>query len=144
VSGQPDERQSGSVTLWLMITAVALFAAMGLVSDGGQALAVKGQAISDAYGAARAGAEALDQASFARGGPPSPDATAAQAAAVAFLARAGVGPGQAQIVVTTAEVTVTVQLSAPTPLLGAVGVGPFTVTGRGNARAIYGLRGPTP
>jgi hypothetical protein len=142
--GQPIRGETGSVTLWLVIMTVAMFGAIGLVSDGGRALAVKGRAIAEAYGAARAGAEALDQGGFARGGPPTPDVAAAQGAAAAFLASAGVPAGQYQIVVNAQEVTVTVHLSSPTPILSAIGVGPRNVSGRGNARAIYGLRGPQP
>ena len=140
----PGRDERGSVTLWLMITAVGLFAAVGLVADGGTALAAKGRAITDAYGAARAGAEALDLGAFAQGGPIGPDATAAERAATAFLYRAGADPARAQIAVSRQEVTVTVQLTSPTPLLGAVGFGPITVTGRGQARAVYGVAGTGP
>jgi hypothetical protein len=139
-----DRGEAGSVTLWLMVMVLAMFAAVGLVFDGGRALAVKGTAISDAYGAARAGAEALDRVSFARGGAPTPDPTVAQAAANAFLAKAGVGAGQAQVAVNPPEVTVIVRLSSPNQILGAVGLASFTLSGTGHARAIYGVRGPQP
>lgn len=140
---EPRE-ETGSVILWLMIMAVAMFAAVGLVSDGGRAMAVKGTAISDAYGAARAGAQALDRASFAAGGTPTPDAAAAKAAASIFLSQAGVSPGQALIAVNPPEVTVTVTLTSANDLLAAVGIGQFTVTGSGSSRAVYGVRGPRP
>jgi hypothetical protein len=136
-----DER--GSVTVWLIIMTVAMMAAVGYVSDGGAALAAKGQAIGDAYGAARAGAEVLDQNSFAAGGAPTPDVAGAQAAAAQFLTQAGVDPSQYQIVVSAQQVAVTVHLTSPTPILGAVGVGPFTVTGTGSAQAVYGVEGPS-
>jgi hypothetical protein len=142
VQRRRDER--GSVTLWLVIMTVAMFAGMGLVTDGGQAMATKGQAISDAYGAARAGAEALDQASFAVGGPPRPDIAGAQNAVAAFLSAAGVASGQYQVSVTAQEVTVTVHLSSPVPILAAIGVQPFHVSGQGSAQAVYGVRGPLP
>jgi hypothetical protein len=45
-----DHGEAGSVTLWLMVMVLAMFAAIGLVFDGGRALALKGTAISDAYG----------------------------------------------------------------------------------------------
>ena len=122
----------------------ALIAAIGLVFDGGEALAVKGQAISDAYGAARAGAEALDQDQFARGGPAKPNGAAAVSAASTFLSAAGVPAGQATVAVNGAVVTVTVRLTSPATILGAVGASSFRVTGSGSARAIYGLRGPQP
>ncbi|HEX3542283.1 MAG TPA: hypothetical protein VHT75_17750 [Acidimicrobiales bacterium] len=137
-----DER--GSVTLWLVIMTVALIAAIGLVYDGGEALAVKGQAISDAYGAARAGAQALDVDQFARGGPAAPNAGAAVSAASTFLSAAGVAMGQATIAVNGPVVTVTVRLTSPATILGAVGARSFRLTGTGSARAIYGVRGPQP
>lgn len=136
----PPER--GSVTLWLVIMTVAMIAAIGLVYDGGMALAAKGQAIADAYGAARAGAEALDQGSFARGGAILPDDAAATTAAQAFLAQAGVAPGQSTITVNGAVVTVSVHLSSPAAILAAVGGKAFSVVGQGSARAVYGVRGP--
>jgi hypothetical protein len=137
--GRSSSAERGSVTLWLVITVVGLFAAVGLVADGGQALAAKGRAISDAYGAARAGAEALDRAAFTQGGPPAPDPAAARSAAATFLSEAGADPGRALITITAQEVTVTVTLTSPTELLGALGINGLTVTGRGQARAIYGI-----
>jgi hypothetical protein len=137
-----DRAEQGSVTLWLVIVTVAMIAAIGLVFDGGEALAAKGQAIADAYGAARAGAEALDQGAFARGGTPTPDTDAATAASHAFLNEAGVGADDAEIAIDGAVVTVTVHLTSPATILGAVGAGTFHVTGQGSARAVFGVRGP--
>jgi hypothetical protein len=134
--------EKGSVTVWLVIVTVAMVAAIGLVFDGGTALALRGEAIADAYGAARAGAEALDQSSFARGGAPSPDTAAASSAALSFLSQLGVEPGRANVTVNGAVVTVTVHLSSPATILAAVGAGPFTLTGQGSARAVFGVRGP--
>jgi len=138
--GRVDE--AGSVTLWLVIMTVALLAAAGLVYDGGQALALKGMAINDAAGAARAGAEALDQAAFVAGGNPSPDPSAATAAAMTFLDQAGVPAGDATVSVSGALVSVTVHLTWPPAILSAVGAGTFHVSGSGAARAVYGVRGP--
>jgi hypothetical protein len=134
--------EKGSVTVWFVIMTLAMVAAIGLVFDGGTALALKGEAIADAYGAARAGAEALDQSSFARGGAPAPDPAAASIAALSFLSQVGVGVGNASVTVNGAVVTVTVRLSSPATILAAVGAGPFTLTGQGSARAVFGVRGP--
>ena len=136
--------EAGSVTLWLVVMTVAMIAAIGLVFDGGQAMATKGRAISDAFGAAHAGVEALDQSSFAGGSTPTPDPAAAVAAARSFLAQAGVGAGQSTVTVNGPEVDVTVRLSSPATILSSVGAGPFTVTGQGRARSTYGVRGPRP
>jgi len=135
----PDE--SGSVTLWLVIMTVAMFAAMGLVTDGGVAMATKGRAISDAYGAARAGANQLTQSSLrtGQGGTPVIDIGAAHQAAATFLRLSGVNPNQAQIAVTPHQVDVTVHLTSPAPILGSIGVKDFHVTGYGNARPFAGV-----
>lgn len=128
------------MTLWLVIMAVAMFAAIGLVSDGGQALATKGMAISDAYGAARAGAESLNETSLRSGqGPVTLDVAAARQAATTFLIQSGVAPGDAQITVSADQVTVIVHLTSPAPILGAVGVRGFHVTGQGSAQPVRGV-----
>ena len=115
--------EAGSITLWLAITAVALFAAAGLVLDGGEAMGAKTRAVADAYGAARAGADSLDQAGLATGAAPSPD------------------PAAAAVAVTAGQVSVTVRISQRTKILGVVGVGSITVTGHGTARPVYAVGG---
>jgi hypothetical protein len=123
-------RESGSVTLWVVIMTVAMFAGMGLVSDGGQAMVTKGTAISDAYQAARAGAQALNTSSVRTGQTnPAIDINAARRAAATFLTAAG----HYQIDVTTNQVTVTVHLTSPARILSAIGVHDFHVTGYGSA-----------
>jgi hypothetical protein len=133
-----DGAETGSVTLWLAVTVVVLFAAAGLVFDGGEAMGAKGRAVADAYGAARAGADALNRAQLAQGGPPTPDPVTAEAAARRFLAQAGVDPAGANVTVTGAVVAVRVQITEPTRILGVIGVGSITVTGQGTARPVFG------
>jgi hypothetical protein len=140
----PTRSQAGSITLWLTVMVVALFAASGLVYDGGEALAAKGRAVAAAYGAARAGANALDPARLAEGASPSADPSAATAAARDFLVQAGLDPGTATISVANGTVAVGVRITQPTRLLGVVGVSSLTVIGHGSARPIYGLTGGTP
>jgi hypothetical protein len=135
------QSEVGSITLWLAITAVALFAAAGLVLDGGEAMGAKSRAVADAYSAARAGADSLDQARLATGAAPSPDPAAATVAARSFLAQAGVDPAGATIAVTGGQVSVTVRISERTRILGVVGVGSITVTGHGTARPVYAVAG---
>ena len=133
--------EAGSITLWLAVTAVALFAAAGLVLDGGEAMGAKTRAVADAYGAARAGADSLNQAGLATGAGPSPDPVAASLAARTFLAQAGIDPAAAAVAVTAGQVSVTVRISQSTKILGVVGVGSITVTGRGTARPVYAVGG---
>ena len=54
------DNDRGSITAYLLITTVAIFALAGLVLDGGAALAAHGRAADVAQQAARAGADALD------------------------------------------------------------------------------------
>lgn len=140
---RPDD-QAGSVTLWATVMMVALFAAAGMVLDGGQAMAAKGRAVADAYGAARAGADALNRSQLAQGGPATPDPVAAGMAARQFLTQSGVDPARATVTVTGAVVTVGVEIREPTRLLGVVGVDHITVTGHGSARPSYRLVGGGP
>ena len=59
-----EEDDRGSITAYLLITTVAIFALAGLVLDGGAALAAHGRAADVAQQAARAGADALDETSL--------------------------------------------------------------------------------
>ena len=61
---RPEEDDRGSITAYLLITTVAIFALAGLVLDGGAALAAHGRAADVAQQAARAGADALDETSL--------------------------------------------------------------------------------
>jgi Flp pilus assembly protein TadG len=130
--------QDGSVTLWLLVMVVPLFAAVGLVVDGGSAMAAKATAISDAYGAARAGAQQLDLATYASTGDVVLDPAAARAAAESYLSAAGAP--DAQVDVAGDQVRVSVSLASPTHLLDLVGLSTMTVSGRGSATATYGVR----
>ena len=134
-------RERGSVTVFTLVTVTALFAGAGLVLDGGAATDTKAKAIGDAFGAARAGAEALARQQFAVNGSVVTDPAAARAAVLAYLARIG-ATGHAVTTVTGATVTVTVSLTSPTRLLDAFGLSSITVTGRGTATATYGTGGP--
>ena len=130
--------QAGSVTLWLAVMVVALFAAAGLVYDGGQALARDGRWPTPTGRPALAN-NSLDRAQLAEGAIPSPDPTAAVAAARAFLAQAGVDPDAATVTIAGGTSAVAVRITEPTHILGVVGVGSLTVTGHGVARPVYGL-----
>ncbi len=131
------------MALYVVITTVALLAGAGLVIDGGTALAARGRAIGDAYAAARAGAEALDQSAFATAGTVTDDPAAAAAAAHQALAVDGDDAG-AEVSVDGRVVTVRVTITAPTNLLGVVGIDTLTVHGEGSARAVYGVTGAQP
>ena len=132
----------GSVSLYVVISAVALFAVLGLVADGGAATTAKGRAISQAYGAARAGAQAMAPASFATTGTVTTDPAAARAAALRYLAQTGAADS-AIVTVTGRQVWVRVTLHQPARVLSMFGLREFTVTGEGSATAVYGVEAPS-
>ena len=80
--------QEGSITLWFAVLASALLAVVGLVWAGGDALAAKARAQSEAFAAARAGAQAVSTAGLAAGTVVL-DPVAANQAAEAVLGAAG-------------------------------------------------------
>lgn len=120
------------VTAFVVIFTLALLAMAGLVLDGGLALAAKVQAIDDAQGAARAGAQAIDLSLYRATGEITLDPQAAVADAERYLASAG---HTGAVAVAGNQVTVTVSLTQPTQILSVVGVERFTETGTGTATA---------
>jgi hypothetical protein len=110
---------------------LGLLCMLGLVTDGGLALAARVQAYGQAQEAARAGAEHLDQAALRGQGPVVVDPAAARSAATAFLAGSG-STGQATA--TTTSVTVTVHRSQPTQFLTLLGIEAINVSGTATAR----------
>lgn len=130
-----DER--GMVTGFVAIVTLALFMAAGLVIDGGNLLAVRRQAIDEANAAARAGAQALDVEALRANREVRVDPGAAVGAAEAYLRTAR---HQGSVTVRGDTVVVTVALPYRTTLLGLVGMGTRTVSGRGEARLVRGVR----
>lgn len=135
--------ESGSVSLYVVITVTALMAALGFVADIGAATVAKGQAIQDAYAAARAGADAMSATAFVTTGRVAADPAAARRAALAYLERLGAAQ-DATITVSGATVRVTVRQVEHTAVLSMFGLRQISVTGQGSATAVYGVQGPTP
>jgi Flp pilus assembly protein TadG len=139
VAGRPsrprfDER--GSVTLFAVVVVLGLLAMAGLVVDGGAKLTAQRRANNVAEQAARAGAQAADQAAL-RAGHTVLDPSRARLAALQYLSAAGHSAGR--ITVTGAALDVEVTASAPTAILGILGIHTLTVTGRGQARLLRGV-----
>ena len=128
--------EAGQVTAFVVIFAVALLLAAGLVLDGGYVLAAKRRAMNEAEGAARAGAATTALAGYRTSGPVRLDPAKAEAAARAYLAQTGHG---GEVAVAGDRVTVTVRFDQPLQILGLGGLGAQTVTGRGEARAVRGV-----
>lgn len=130
-----DER--GSISLFAVVIAAALFAAAGLVVDGGGGIRAASRASDIAEEAARAGAIA--------GESPGPDGLVAldtnraRDAAASWLAGAGVNPADAEISAATDLVTVRVRVRRDTTLLRLAGVTELNVEGTGSARPATGI-----
>ena len=129
-----DER--GAVTAFVATFTVALLAMAGLVSDGGLVLAARRQAINEAEAAARAGAQAIDLGALRSGEPVRLDPERARNLALDHLE----GTGHLGTVSVAGDVVrVRVRFERRPAILGAFGLGPVTVTGEGEARAVRGV-----
>jgi len=130
------DRDRGSVTLFAVVFALGLVAMAGLVVDGGAKLTAQRRANNVAEQAARAGAQAADQAAL-RSGHTTLDASGARQATLRYLSAAGYPGGT--VTVRGAAVDVRVSLTTPTTLLGILGVRELTVTGEGHAELLRGV-----
>ena len=133
------DREAGSVTVFVAITALGILILCGLVVDGGAKLRAVQRADRVATEAARAAGQAADLAALA-GGEARVDRQAAVDAATAFLTAAGES-GTATVSADDTAVEVTVTTTAPTVFLGLIGIPAFTVTGHGRAILVHGVTG---
>jgi len=127
--------EDGVVTAFVVVITFALLLMAGLVLDGGLALAAKVQAIDDAQAAARAGAQAIDLATFRATGQFTLDPVEATTNAEQALAVAG---HTGTVAVNGDVVTVTVTITQATQILDLVGIEHMTETGTGSATAEQG------
>jgi hypothetical protein len=124
--------EAGMVTAFVVVMMLALVLMAGLVLDGGLALAAKVQAIDDAQAAARAGAQAIDLATYRATGQVTLDVGEATTDAEQALAVAG---HAGTVAVVGDEVTVTVSITQPMQILDLAGIKQVTVSGSGSATA---------
>ena len=131
------DNDRGSITAYLLITTVAIFALAGLVLDGGAALAAHGRAADVAQQAARAGADALDVTSLRSPTPAglTADPAADRTAAGEVLAAAGV---TGDVAVNGRSVTVTARVTKPAAILSIVGIGEVGGTATATAVPLHG------
>jgi hypothetical protein len=127
--------EDGMVTAFVVIFIFALLLMAGLVLDGGLTLAAKVQAIDEAQAAARAGAQAIDLATYRSTGQITLDPATATADADKFLAAAG---HTGTVAVNGDVVTVKVSITQATQILDIAGIDHLTVTGTGTATAEQG------
>lgn len=136
------DRDAGQVTAFVVVWVMALLLVIGLVLDGGLALAGKIRAIDEAQEAARAGAQQLDLTAYRNDATVTLDPAAATAAARSYLATTGVIG--ASVNVAGNRVTVRVTRQQPTQLLQLLGIRGIDVHGSGAAVAAHGIEEPIP
>jgi hypothetical protein len=137
---RPSKSDRGSLTAFVAVLLVAMFAFMGLVLDGGAAIGAQQAAIDEAEQAARAGAGALSIDAL-RAGSIQIDQRAAVAAAVAFTVAAG-HPGTATV--SDGLVTVEIHYRIPTDVLSIVGITTLPVSAVATAVDVAGVTTGSP
>jgi Flp pilus assembly protein TadG len=135
IHGSHSTTEEGSISAFLVLLMVALFALMGMVLDGGSALAARQSATDEAEQAARAGAGALSVDSL-RSGSVQIDQAAAVEVAEQFTVAAG-HPGTATVAAGT--VTVQIRYRIPTQVLGIIGVTTLPVVASASAVDVEGV-----
>jgi uncharacterized membrane protein len=129
--------ERGTVTAFVVIMTLALVVMAGLVVDGGYTLAARRRAFNEADAAARAGAQALDEAALRSTGVVRLRPDLARTLAEEHLRDAGVS---GEVEVTDTLVTVRVTTTQDMAMLGMVGVGALTIDAEGSARAVQAVR----
>lgn len=138
LGGDPER---GSVTVWMITTALTMIVLVGLAVDlGGQVLA-KQHAQVIAFEAARAGGQQLTGADAVLGQPLSVDPGAAVVAADTYLAGAPDVTGTASVAGTVVVVDTTT--TYPTKFLGLIGISSLTVTGHAEVQTVRVVQGVT-
>ncbi|WP_327740529.1 hypothetical protein OG749_46715 (plasmid) [Streptomyces nojiriensis] len=126
-----DDR--GAMSLFVLVTIVALFAVAALVYDGAGKLRTLTHAEGVAHEAARAGGQAVDAGKAISGRGVSVDRNAAVAAARTYLSREGAS-GTVTVSEDGGSLQVTVTESYHALFLGGAS---GSVTGRGSANLVY-------
>ncbi|MER6196066.1 hypothetical protein ABT234_01625 [Streptomyces sp. NPDC001586] len=126
-----DDR--GAMSLFVLVTVVALFTVAALVYDGAGKLRALTHAEGVAHEAARAGGQAVDAGKAISGRGVSVDRNAAVAAARTYLSREGVS-GTVTVSEDGGSLQVTVTESYHALFLGGAS---GSVTGRGSANLVY-------
>ncbi|MCR6490923.1 Tad domain-containing protein [Cellulomonas sp. P24] len=134
-----DDPERGSVTLWMITTALTMVLLVGLAVDlGGQVLA-KQHAQVVAFEAARAGGQQLQGAAAVLGQAAVVDPAAAVAAASTYIAGTPEVTGTASVVGT--RVVVDTATTYRTRFLSIIGIQELTVTGHAEAQTVRAVEG---
>jgi Flp pilus assembly protein TadG len=132
-------RDSGSLTMMLVLLVVAMLAVAGLVIDGGRKLNATQEAAAIAQEAARAGAEQVNTSAAYGSGTYKVDVPRALAAAHAYLADAGYSGA---VSASGDKIRVTVRVIVRTVVLSLIGIESFRSTGTAVASLVTGVTGP--
>jgi len=128
--------ERGQVAIFVVGIFMALVMTGGLVIDGGLGLAGRLRALDEAQSAARAGAQAVDRATYQRTGHVVLDGNAAVGAARSYIAATG---DTADVTVAGDRLHVTVHHTQAMQILGVLGLRSLTLSGDGEARAEQGV-----
>ncbi len=130
---KPRSRDTGSISLFVIIICLVMFAAIGLVIDGSTRLRAASHATTSAQEAARAAGQALSGSAIT-GHQGTVNPSLGAAAAQSYLAQAGV---RGTISITGDIITVTTDQSWHPTFLGAFGIGGSTLHGTATATTQY-------
>lgn len=134
-----DDPERGSVTIWMITTALTMVLLVGLAVDlGGQVLA-KQHAQVVAFEAARAGGQQLQGAAAVLGQAAVVDPAGAVAAASTYIAGTPEVTGAASVVGT--RVVVDTTTTYQTQFLSIIGIQELTVTGHAEAQTVRAVEG---
>lgn len=132
-------RDRGSVTVWMITTALAMTLLVGLAVDLSGQVHARQRAQQVAAAAARAGGQQLHGPAAVRGQGAGIDPAAAAAAAAAYLAGSDGVTGSATV--TAGTVTVTTETSYATKFLTLIGIRALTATGHAQVEPGRAVRG---
>lgn len=134
-----DDPERGSVTIWMITTALTMVLLVGLAVDlGGQVLA-KQHAQVVAFEAARAGGQQLQGAAAVLGQAAVVDPAGAVAAASTYIAGTPEVTGTASVVGT--RVVVDTATTYQTRFLSIIGIQELTVTGHAEVQTVRAVEG---
>jgi hypothetical protein len=138
-----DDREQGSISAFLAVSAVGLLLVIGLVADGGAKVRATQEADAVAAEAARAAGQAVDVSTSVTDHKTRVDPHAAVAAAERYLTAAD-HTGTATITDDGRMVEVTVTITRPTAVLSLIGITHTTVTGHARATLVHAATGEQP
>ncbi len=131
-------RESGSLTVFVAVISLALFIMVGLVVDGGSALAADRSAYSAAEQAARAGAGQISVSQLRSKGVVVLNDSRAVSAALSYATAAGF-PATAYVSGNT--VIVHISYYKPTAIISLIGIDSLHITATASAQNVEGSGG---